>query len=162
MIFSTSDGRGLLLQRFGKLAGALLLGLEQPNVLDRDRGLIGKGRKKSDLILVEGLHFGAAHQDAAQRAILAYQRNSEDSAMPESPCEFASSGKIVARVLLVFELYGLHVANGAPHDGGTVKRHFADVPSQLAVGSAAAQDIAFEHNDIDNLCFADAGCVFGN
>src|SRR6516165_12721885 len=35
-------GRRLLLQRFGKLARALLLGLEQPHVLDRNHGLISK------------------------------------------------------------------------------------------------------------------------
>jgi len=36
-------GRGLLLQRFGKLTRALLLGFKQPHVLDGDHRLIGEG-----------------------------------------------------------------------------------------------------------------------
>src|SRR5262249_53373752 len=56
--------RRLLLQRLGKLARALLLGLEQPNVLDRDHRLVGKGadklnlpvRKRRDLCFPQGYY----------------------------------------------------------------------------------------------------------
>ena len=37
----TSDGRGLLLQRFGQIVGALAQFVEQPRVLDGDDGLTG-------------------------------------------------------------------------------------------------------------------------
>ena len=36
-------GRGLLLQRFGKFARALLFGFEQPHILDCNQRLIGEG-----------------------------------------------------------------------------------------------------------------------
>ena len=42
MTFRTSDGRGLLLQRFGQIIGALLHFVEQSHVLDRDHGLVGE------------------------------------------------------------------------------------------------------------------------
>ena len=40
--FEHFGGRRLLLQSFGKLARALLLGLEQPHVLNRNRRLVGE------------------------------------------------------------------------------------------------------------------------
>ena len=43
-----------ILERVRQLSGALLHLLEQPHVLDRDRGLVGKGRDKFDLLLGEG------------------------------------------------------------------------------------------------------------
>ena len=43
MTFSTSDGRSLLLQRFGHFRSARLHLLEQPHVLDRDHSLVGEG-----------------------------------------------------------------------------------------------------------------------
>ena len=42
-------GRGLLVQCLGQLARALLLGIEQPHVLDCDHRLIGEGLQQSDL-----------------------------------------------------------------------------------------------------------------
>ena len=43
MTFSTSRGRGLLLQRLGQIVGALAQFVEQPRVLDGDHGLGGEG-----------------------------------------------------------------------------------------------------------------------
>ena len=43
-------GRGLLLQRFGELARALLLRLEQPHVLDGDHRLIGERRIRAGFL----------------------------------------------------------------------------------------------------------------
>ena len=42
MTFSTSRGRGLLLQRLGEIVGALAQLVEQPRVLDGDHGLGGE------------------------------------------------------------------------------------------------------------------------
>ena len=44
-------GGGLLLERFGQRPVARLQLVEEPNVLDRDHGLIGKGLQQSDLLL---------------------------------------------------------------------------------------------------------------
>ena len=40
--FEHFRGRRLLFQRFGQLGAAMLLGFEQPRVLDRDNGLVGE------------------------------------------------------------------------------------------------------------------------
>ena len=47
-------GGGLLLQRIAQLVGALLLGLEQPHVLDGDHRLVGESRQKRDVLLLNG------------------------------------------------------------------------------------------------------------
>ena len=62
MTLSTSDGGGLLLQRLGKFARALLLRLEQSRVLDGDHRLIGEGLDQLDLLLGER-PYGSALQD---------------------------------------------------------------------------------------------------
>jgi two-component system NtrC family sensor kinase len=41
----------------------MLFRLEQPHVLDGDSGLIGERRQKSDVLLLEWSHLGAADQD---------------------------------------------------------------------------------------------------
>jgi len=53
-------GRRLLFQRFRELARALLLGLEQPHVLDRNQRLVGEGGDQLDLFVGERLHDGAS------------------------------------------------------------------------------------------------------
>ena len=49
MTFEHLRCRGLLVQRFGEFARALLLGVEQPRVLDRDHRLVGEGGDQLDL-----------------------------------------------------------------------------------------------------------------
>ena len=46
-------GGGLLLQRFGKIVGALAQLVEQPRVLDRDDGLVGEILDELDLLVGE-------------------------------------------------------------------------------------------------------------
>jgi hypothetical protein len=46
--------RRLLLQRLGEFQRALLLGLEQAHVLDRDHRLVGEGLSQLDLLVSEG------------------------------------------------------------------------------------------------------------
>jgi len=53
MTLSTSAGRGLLLQGFGQILGALPDFVEQPRVLDRDHGLVGKGLQQLDVLVGE-------------------------------------------------------------------------------------------------------------
>ena len=47
------DGRGLLLQRLGKIVGALAQLAEQPRVLDGDDGLGGEVLQQIDLLVGE-------------------------------------------------------------------------------------------------------------
>ena len=54
MTFSTSRGRGLLLQRLGQIVGALAQLVEQPRVLDGDDGLGGEIRTSSICLSVNG------------------------------------------------------------------------------------------------------------
>ena len=44
-------GRGLLLQRFGQIVGALAQLVDQPRVLDRDDGLGGEGLEQRELLV---------------------------------------------------------------------------------------------------------------
>ena len=57
MTFSTSARRGLLLQRFGEIVGALAQLVEQPRVLDGDDGLRGKVLNQLNLLVGERAHF---------------------------------------------------------------------------------------------------------
>ena len=51
--------RGLLLKRFCQLTCSLLFSLEQPNVLNGDHGLIGKGRDQFNFALGKGIDAAA-------------------------------------------------------------------------------------------------------
>ena len=70
-------GRGLLLQRLRQLAGAPLLGLEQPHVLDRDHRLVGEGLHQLDLLAGEGAHLRAPQNDDADRRPFAHERDTQ-------------------------------------------------------------------------------------
>ena len=72
--------RRLLLQRFGKLARALLLRLEQPRVLDRDHRLVGEGLDQLDLLLSERPYGSAMQDEHANRNPLSQKRHAEDCA----------------------------------------------------------------------------------
>ena len=67
--FEHVGGGGLLLQRFGQLVTALLLGFEQSHVLDRDDGLVGEGLDQSDLLVGERPEFEAINDDDAEQFI---------------------------------------------------------------------------------------------
>ena len=73
-------GGGLLLQRLGKLARALLLGLEQAYIFDRDHRLVGEGADQFDLLVGKRLDPLARQNDDARRRPLAQQRNAEHGA----------------------------------------------------------------------------------
>ena len=54
-----------MLQRFRELTGALLLGFEQPRVLDGDHCLVGEGGYQLDLLFGEWVHFIAGEREDA-------------------------------------------------------------------------------------------------
>ena len=56
-------GRRLLLERFSQVTVAGLEFLEQPHVLDRNHGLVGKGLEQSDLPVQVGPGLGTPDGD---------------------------------------------------------------------------------------------------
>ena len=53
-----------MLQSLAQFGVALLDLFEQPDVLDRDYRLVGKGFEKSDLLFCKGTNFGSTDHDA--------------------------------------------------------------------------------------------------
>ena len=70
-------GGGLLLQRFGELVTALLLGFEQSHILDRDGGLVGEGLDQRDLLVGERPDFQVINDDDAEQFIAFEDRDAE-------------------------------------------------------------------------------------
>jgi len=68
-------GRGLVFERFFEVARARLQFAEQPRVLDRDDGLVGKGAHQFDLPLGVWLHAISPEIDHAEHLPLAQQRH---------------------------------------------------------------------------------------
>src|SRR5262249_16591105 len=71
---------GLLLQRLGQLAFACLLCLEQPSVLDRDDGLVGKRGDEVDLAAAEWPNRIAGQEDASDPLPRVQQRHPQSGA----------------------------------------------------------------------------------
>ena len=72
-------GRGLLLQRLGKIARARLHLVEQPHVLDRDHRLVGEGRDQLDLLVGERPHLLRSDTNTPIGLSFAQQRHAERS-----------------------------------------------------------------------------------
>ena len=73
-------GGGLLLQRLAQFSRALLHVVEQPHVLDRDHGLIGKRFSECDLLVGERLHDATLQEQNSDGRSFALQRYAEHSA----------------------------------------------------------------------------------
>ena len=71
-----------MLQRLAQFCVALLEFLKQPNVLDGDDRLIGKGFKKRDLLISERTNFRAANHDRADGNAFSKQRHGKNRARP--------------------------------------------------------------------------------
>ena len=82
---STSRGRGLLLQRFRKIIGALAQLIEQPRVLDGDDGLGSEVLNQLDLLVGEGTHLLAIDGDCTDQVVFLQHRDASAR---------ASAGKI--------------------------------------------------------------------
>jgi hypothetical protein len=70
-------GCGLLLQRLGEVAGARLHLVEQPHVLDRDHGLIGKRLQELFLNLRDRSGLAPGNDDDAERFAIAQHRHTQ-------------------------------------------------------------------------------------
>ena len=67
--------RPQVLQRLRQFAGADLHAFEQAHVLDRNRGLVGKGCHQFDLFVCEGAHLYASKGDHPDCITLAQHWN---------------------------------------------------------------------------------------
>ena len=70
-----------MLARLFKLAALVLDFVEQPDVLDGDCCLVGKGRNQLDLLVGERLYFRARQGQHTDRHALAQHGNAEDRAV---------------------------------------------------------------------------------
>src|SRR6516164_5062654 len=155
--------RGLLLERFAKFAGALLLGLEQPHVLDRDRRLIGESRQQRDMLLLEWPHVSAAYCNGAERVALADQRHAENRVMAKPLRHMLTEGKFITGMLHVYDMDRLHSDNSSPRDRRTIQwKRLINRPTNLAEASNNAQHVTLDNENIRILCLADAGRMLGD
>ncbi len=108
--------RRLLFQR--------LLGfVEQSNVLDRERRLVGEGLHQRDLLVGEGLRLRSPENDRADGTVLTHQRNRQNRPEAESRLIRPRVRVFVAEQrndVLVVE--SLAVDDGAPHDNPPTQR----------------------------------------
>src|SRR5262249_36708480 len=78
-------GRGLLLQRFGEIAGTLTQLVEQPGVLDSDHRLGGEVPDQFDLLVGERQNLLAVYADCSDQLAFLEHRNQQKSSCT---CEF--------------------------------------------------------------------------
>src|SRR5262249_46539351 len=78
-------GGGLLLQRFGEIAGTLTQLVEQPGVLDGDNSLSGEVLNQLDLLVGERQNLLAVYADCSVGLAFLEHRNQQKSS---STCEF--------------------------------------------------------------------------
>jgi hypothetical protein len=118
-------GRSLLLQRFAKLARALLFGLEQSHVLDGNRRLIGEGRQQLNLFLGEWTNARALYNDHTNREPFAQQRHTKHRMEATKLCRFK---KRIFRVALnVGNMNRPAFQDGPPDDGSPAKHKWMDL-----------------------------------
>src|SRR4030095_9505964 len=91
----------LLIERLGELLVPCFQLLEQPDVLDRDHGLVGEGLKHLNLFLGERLCVRSSDLYAPDADTLAQQWYAKDCPVPESPCEGTSFPKLFDLLLKV-------------------------------------------------------------
>ncbi len=139
--------------------GALLLDfLEEPHVLDRDRGLVGEGVGERDLLLAERPHFGAPQEHRAERLAFAHQRHREHAVvLAELLCTLPAHRVEVARVLDVLDMHRLALGDGAARDrAGLVCHGLSALQRGGTAECRAPHDAAFQHVDRGRGCIAKA------
>ena len=73
--FQHVGGRGLLLQGFAEVVGAVAQFVEQTGVLDGDHGLTGEVGDEFDLLAGEGPHFLSIDRDRADHFVFPEHRH---------------------------------------------------------------------------------------
>jgi hypothetical protein len=68
-----------MLARLGKLTALVLDFVEQPNILDRNRSLVAKGRGQLDLLVAERPHLGTCQGKNTDRHAFAQHWNTKGS-----------------------------------------------------------------------------------
>src|SRR5262249_15777363 len=80
LVADAGDKLRLVLARLVELAVLVLNLVEQPHVLNRNRGLVGKRLDKRDLLLGEWAHLRAHQSQDADRRAFAQHRNRDNGA----------------------------------------------------------------------------------
>jgi hypothetical protein len=156
----------LLLQRSGQLAGARLLGIEQPRVLDGDRRLVGEGLQEIDLFFREQPCLSAGDCDRPDRNALAQDGHAYCTAIP------GDGSHITKPVLQIrFDIGDLRDAplkyRASRHAFATGQRgivapvHFADISAD-AVMRDEMEQLAVESVDKAELRVTEPGRAFGD
>ena len=123
-------GRGLLLQRFGEIVGALAQFVEQPRVLDGDDGLGGEVLHQLDLLVGERAHLLAVDHDGADQLVVLEHRHDQRRSR-------AAELDVGAPTAIAFEI-ALVGAISAMCDGVSASMHAAERMCAGAVTDRAA------------------------
>src|SRR5262245_18188350 len=120
----------LLFEALREVAVARFELLEQPNILDRDHGLVGESLQQADLSVVEELHLGAPESDRADRDAITRQRNSQHGSMAPLPRGLRAFWILVHRAQQVANLDRPPLQHGSAVDHATNGRdgELADTP----------------------------------
>ena len=86
--------RRLVRQSLGEVAIAILQFFEQPNVFNRDHGLVREGLKKGYLLIAKRANFRPANQNCPNRNVLAHQRHDQDGSIIFLFSERLNPGKL--------------------------------------------------------------------
>ena len=84
-----------MLQRLGELAGALLFGVEQPPVLDRDHRLIGESLYQPDLRRGERPDLASPAADDPDRLSLSNDRNRHKAPVSKRALQYLAGAGVV-------------------------------------------------------------------
>ena len=111
----------LLLQSFGNLAITFLQFFEQPDVFDRDHGLIREGFEQRDLLLAERQNLVATNQNRPNRSAFTKQGHGQNSADTEVFNESRGFGKfhLSFRAPHVVNMYHLPVDHRSARNNAT-------------------------------------------
>ena len=88
--------RGLLFERLRQLLCPCLHLVEQPDIFDRDHGLIGEGLQQRDLLFGERIHFGAAKRDRSNTLTFAQQRHAQNGSIAQTAGQLSRFRKVSA------------------------------------------------------------------
>ena len=131
-------GRGLLLQRFGEIVGALAQLVEQPRVLDGDDGLGGEVLHQLDLLVGERPHLLAIDSDRADQVASSLSIGTASNGLARRQASSTGAGPDLCAAVVgdVDHLSCLRQRDPRPCPGVGTKR--LALPLQLDVSSAGS------------------------
>src|SRR6516164_7785646 len=159
-------GSGLLLQRLGKLARALLFGVEQPNVPDRNHRLISERLQQRNLALGKLFSVGSCNRDRSNGVAVKQQRHCHDASI--GYCLGETQGTVGGIRLYVRDL-GDSAVQYRTADSRVLARWPRKYPpkglqplSAQTMTASKVQEIAVEPHHEGELAIAQPHCALGN